>query len=101
GPGFARPPVALAGDRHRATAGLVPGFGPLPKIRPGSPPFGFSTLTTSAPSEASTSVQEGPASNCERSRTRTPWRQFGATPTLSIARHFFVANSSHDRVAGI
>src|ERR1035437_5029400 len=31
--------------------------------RPGSPFFGFSTLTTSAPSQASASVQDGPASN--------------------------------------
>ena len=41
-------------------------------LRPGSPDFGFSTLTTSAPSQASASVQDGPASNCERSSTRTP-----------------------------
>src|SRR3954469_24494462 len=47
-------------------------------MRPGSPPFGFSTLTTSAPSWAMTSVQVGPASNCVKSSTRTPARQFGA-----------------------
>src|SRR5579864_5844929 len=46
-------------------------------MRPGSPPLGFSTLTTSAPSWASTSVQVGPASNCDRSSTLTPARQFG------------------------
>src|SRR3984893_3126291 len=43
--------------------------------RPASPPCGFSTLTTSAPSQASASVQEGPASNWVKSRTRTPERQ--------------------------
>src|ERR1700751_2584280 len=45
------------------------------KERPASPPCGFSTLTTSAPSQASASVQDGPASNWVRSRTRTPARQ--------------------------
>ena len=40
--------------------------------RPGSPLFGFSILTTSAPSQASASVQVGPASNWVRSTTRTP-----------------------------
>src|ERR1041384_3446108 len=54
-------------------------------MRPGSPPFGVSTLTTSAPSWARTSVQVGPASNCDRSRTRTPARQFGGTALVSIA----------------
>src|SRR5262245_5024783 len=34
--------------------------------------MGSSTLTTSAPSHASASVHEGPASNCVRSRTLTP-----------------------------
>src|SRR5689334_8346524 len=43
--------------------------------RPGSPLFGFSILTTSAPSQASASVQVGPASNWVRSTTRTPCRQ--------------------------
>src|ERR1700738_929955 len=61
------------------------GGGPVPSARPGSPPFGFSTFTTSAPSQARASVQDGPASNCERSRTRTPSRQFGAAPASSIA----------------
>src|SRR5262249_47925069 len=54
-------------------------------MRPGSPAFGFSTLTTSAPSSASASVQVGPASNCDRSRTRTPVRQFGATAVSSMS----------------
>src|ERR1700730_17821927 len=52
--------------------------------RPASPPCGFSTLTTSAPSQASASVQEGPASNWVRSRTRTPARQPGSAPLVAI-----------------
>src|SRR5580700_1378811 len=54
--------------------------------RPGSPAEGFSSLTTSAPSQAIASVQEGPASNCVRSNTRTPARQ--SSPALAcIGRH--------------
>src|SRR6266540_2407412 len=52
--------------------------------RPASPPCGFSTLTTSAPSQASASVQDGPASNWVRSRTRTPARQPGNAPLVAI-----------------
>src|SRR5262249_40655606 len=37
--------------------------------------FGFSTFTTSAPIHARASVQVGPASNCVRSTTFTPFRQ--------------------------
>src|ERR1700732_325825 len=64
-------------------------FWPLPddwpnKIGPASPPCGFSTLTTSAPSQASASVQDGPASNWVRSRTRTPARQPGSAPLVAI-----------------
>src|ERR1700730_8126794 len=54
------------------------------KERPASPPCGFSTLTTSAPSQASASVQDGPASNWVRSRTRTPVRQPGSAPLVAI-----------------
>src|SRR5438128_12285782 len=43
--------------------------------RPRSPVFGFSILTTSAPSQASASVQEVPASNWVKSTTRMPARQ--------------------------
>src|SRR5262245_45343664 len=49
-----------------------------------TPPCGFSTLTTSAPSQASASVQEGPASNWVRSRTRTPARQPASAPSVAI-----------------
>src|SRR3984957_15951239 len=51
---------------------------------PASPPSGFSTLTTSAPSQASASVQDGPASNWVRSRTRTPARQPTGEPFVAI-----------------
>src|SRR2546430_2194112 len=61
-----------------------PSFGPRNPVRPGSPPLGFSTLTTSAPSQASTSVQEGPASNWVRSRTRIPARQGWPVPFAAI-----------------
>src|SRR5215813_15020502 len=58
---------------------------PCNKKRPASPPCGFSTLTTSAPSQAKASVQEGPASNWVRSRTRTPARQLRGT-AFSVIR---------------
>src|SRR5262245_20602913 len=64
---------------------LWPGAGCRPnKERPASPPCGFSTLTTSAPSQASASVQDGPASNWVRSRTRTPARKAGNPPFVAI-----------------
>src|SRR5207244_2471553 len=58
------------------------------KERPASPPCGFSTLTTSAPSPASASVQDGPASNWVRFRTRTT----GGRPD----RHAFQWGSAED-----
>src|SRR5215831_4639842 len=60
-----------------------PACPPRNELRPGSPPLGFSTLTTSAPSQASASVHEGPASNCVRSTIRTPARQPGNAPLLA------------------
>ena len=59
--------------------------------RPGSPLFGFSILTTSAPSQASASVQVGPASNWVRSTTRTPLqavkrREISTHPCISSIR---------------
>src|SRR5437867_2757523 len=56
--------------------------------RPGSPPGG-SILMTSAPSQASISVQLGPASYCVRSNTTIPSSAFPMsppTPPLSRAR---------------
>src|ERR1700719_1027426 len=54
--------------------------------RPGSPVVGFSILTTSAPSQASASVHDGPASNWVKSTTLTPARQSSSTPIPVIAR---------------
>ncbi len=42
--------------------------------RVSSPPFGFSTLITSAPMSASSIVQNGPAIICVKSSTLTPSR---------------------------
>src|SRR4051812_30708496 len=52
--------------------------------RPGSPTLGFSILTTSAPSQASDSVQDGPASNCVKSTILTPSRQSSSTPNSAM-----------------
>src|ERR1051325_123756 len=52
--------------------------------RPGSPVRGFSILTTSAPSQANDSVQEGPASNCVKSTPRTPARQSSSIPSIAF-----------------
>src|SRR5712692_285137 len=54
---------------HGSSSGL-----PGRSRRPGSPVFGFSILTTSAPSQASASVQDVPASNWVKSTTRMPAR---------------------------
>src|SRR5690349_20618336 len=51
--------------------------------RPGSPRLGTSTLTTSAPNQASASVQEGPASNCVRSSTLMPLSAGGTSVAVS------------------
>src|ERR1700674_1529449 len=64
--------------------------------RPASPPCGFSTLTTSAPSQASASVQEGPASNWVRSRPRTPARQPGSAPSLAISSFLPQGRTQHE-----
>ena len=64
--------------------------------RPASPPCGFSTLTTSAPSQASASVQDGPASNWVRSRTRTPVRQLGSAPSLPISSFLPLGRAQHE-----
>src|ERR1700730_16536450 len=72
------------------------------KERPASPPCGFSTLTTSAPSQASASVQDGPASNWVRSRTRTPSRQPSSAPLVTIFSFLPVgALSGHCHANGI
>src|SRR5437588_6315371 len=53
--------------------------------RPGSPVAGFSILTTSAPSQARLSVQDGPASNWVKSTTLTPSRQSNSTQIFAMA----------------
>src|SRR5213594_994775 len=55
---------------HGSSSGL-----PGRSRRPGSPVFGFSIFTTSAPSQASASVQDVPASNWVKSTTLIPVRQ--------------------------
>src|SRR5215469_5006689 len=72
--------LALNWWKYQGSSSGCPGR----NLRPGSPVFGFSILTTSAPSQASASVQEGPASNWVKSTTRTPSRQSSSTPTPSI-----------------
>src|SRR6266705_4178673 len=57
--------------KYHGSSGAFPGS----TRRAGSPVFGFSILTTSAPSQASASVHDGPASNWVKSTTRTPARQ--------------------------
>ena len=47
-------------------------FSPI-RVRPGSPPPGASTFTTSAPSQARHWVQEGPASYWVKSKMRKPF----------------------------
>src|SRR5260370_32379560 len=75
--------LALNWWKYQGSSSGCPGR----NLRPGSPVFGFSILTTSAPSQASASVHEGPASNCVKSTTRTPSRQSTSTPLPSISRH--------------
>src|SRR6476646_9840929 len=66
-----------------------------PNARPGSPLFGFSSLTTSAPSHASASVQDGPASNWVRSRIRMPVRQPESALSAAIFRSFHQERVQH------
>src|SRR6266851_9413242 len=65
---------------HGSSSGL-----PGRSRRPGSPVFGFSTLITSAPSQASASVQDVPASNWVKSTTLMPARQFRSWQLSLIA----------------
>src|SRR5271156_1233127 len=65
---------------HGSLSGL-----PGARRRPGSPTDGFSILTTSAPSQASDSVHDGPASNWVKSTTLTPARQSSSTPSSAMS----------------
>src|SRR6202011_1889680 len=58
---------------HGSSSGL-----PGRRRRPGSPRPGFSILTTSAPNQASTSVEVVPASNWVKSTTLTPCRKLNS-----------------------
>src|SRR2546426_11948078 len=85
---------------HGSSSGL-----PGRSRRPGSPVFGFSILTTSAPSQASASVQDVPASNWVKSTTRMPARklrswQFSliADPLRELACRSIPASPLHDNV---
>src|SRR6185436_15763641 len=62
--------LALNMWKYHGSSAALPGS----TRRAGSPVLGFSILTTSAPSQASASVHEGPASNWVKSTTRTPER---------------------------
>src|SRR6059036_266579 len=62
--------LALNMWKYHGSSGALPGS----TRRAGSPVLGFSILTTSAPSHASTSVHDGPASNWVKSTTRMPAR---------------------------
>src|ERR1043166_168387 len=62
--------LALNMWKYHGSSGALPGR----TRRAGSPVFGFSILTTSAPSQAKASVHDGPASNWVKSTTRPPAR---------------------------
>src|SRR3984885_11835882 len=66
---------------HGSLSGLP---GPC-KRRPGAPVVGFSILTTWAPSHASDSVHDGPASNWVKSTILTPSRQSTSTPRFVMS----------------
>ena len=61
--------------------------------RPGSPPFGRSTFTTSAPSQASACVQDVPASYCVMSKMRMPFKAAPSWPLLTLATDRWRANT--------
>src|SRR5215469_2856161 len=70
--------LALNWWKYQGSSSGLPGR----SRRPGSPSAGFSILTTSAPSQASASVQDGPASNWVKSTILMPSRQSSATPAI-------------------
>src|SRR5262249_24067432 len=71
--------LALNMWKYHASSSGLPGR----SRRPGSPVLGFSILTTSAPSQASASVQDVPASNWVKSTTLIPPRHL-ISWTLSL-----------------
>src|SRR6516165_9135036 len=75
---------------HGSSSGL-----PGRSRRPGSPRPGFSILTTSAPNQASTSVEVVPASNCVKSTTLTPCRKLKSCE-ISLILFLRFAHESRD-----
>src|SRR5262245_11647599 len=73
--------LALNMWKYQGSSSGLPGL----SRRPGSPVFGFSILTTSAPSHASASVHDVPASNCVKSTIRMPARQLRSWALSLIA----------------
>src|SRR5204863_5653924 len=82
--------LALNWWKYQGSLSGLPGC----RRRPGSPRPGFSILTTSAPSQARLSVQDGPASNWVKSTTRTPSRQSNSTLISAMA---FLPNNTAER----
>src|SRR5437870_13399703 len=82
--------LALNWWKYQGSLSGLPGC----RRRPGSPRPGFSILTTSAPSHARLSVQDGPASNWVKSTTRTPSRQSNSTLISAMA---FLPNNTAER----
>src|SRR5882672_6440074 len=76
---------------HGSLSGL-----PGASRRPGSPSPGFSILTTSAPSHASDSVQDGPASNWVKSTTLMPSRQSSSMPRFAINNSSLLGDAPSD-----
>src|SRR5437763_4446127 len=74
--------LTLNWRKYQGSSSGLPGR----KRRPGSPRPGFSILTTSAPNQASTSVQVVPASNWVKSTTFTPCRKLSSWMLSLIAR---------------
>src|SRR5215470_13274570 len=73
--------LALNMWKYQGSSSGLPGL----SRRPGSPVFGFSILTTSAPSHASASVHDVPASNWVKSTIRMPARQLRFSALSLIA----------------
>src|ERR1700751_3650718 len=85
--------LALNWWKYQGSSSGCPGR----NLRPGSPVFGFSIFTPSGPTQARASVQEGPASNCVKSTTRTPTRQSNSTPIPSIVSSLLYLIAAFER----
>src|SRR6185312_3190107 len=78
--------LTLNWRKYQGSSSGLPGR----RRRPGSPRPGFSILTTSAPNQASTSVQVVPASNWVKSTTLTPLRKLRSVvlPAMTVSSEF-------------